>query len=221
MAQPPLHTSHDFEADMQSIRTRFAAMSARCADQVGLALEAFWTTSVDKQAQVAARDRRVNEDEKNLDETILRVLALRHPVASDLRMLTACFKLITDLERVSDESVGIANAAAAGAPPPGMNLERLRQLASTAEQMFSAATKSFHRADEALAEQVFRADASVADLYRDTIADIASFAAKHGEVAAKSLSAMNVARCLERIADHAANIAEGTRFAIHDEDMPR
>jgi phosphate uptake regulator len=61
----------------------------------------------------------------------------------------------------------------------------------------------------------------VAHLYRDTVADVAAFAAQHGDVAAKSVSAMNVARCLERIADHAANIAEGTRFAIHDENMPR
>jgi phosphate transport system protein len=221
MAQLSLHTSHDFDTEMRSIRTRFAEMSAHCADQVRRAIAAYWNGAADEKAQVAARDRRVNEEEKTLDEMILRVLALRHPVASDLRMLIACFKLITDLERVSDESVGIANAAAAGAPPEGMNLDRLRGLAATAEQMFSAATESFLHEDETLAEQVFQADAAAADLYRDTVADVVAFAARHGEVAGRSVSAMNVARCLERIADHAANIAEGTRFAIHDEDMPR
>jgi phosphate transport system protein len=221
MPELPMHTSHDFEADLRSVRSRFAEMSARCCDQIHLALSAFWTGSAEKAAAVDARDDEVNEDEKGLDELVLRVLALRQPVASDLRMLTACFKLITDLERVSDEAVGIARAAATGAPPSEMNIEHLKQMAAATEQIFPAATRSFLEKDEPLATQVSQMDVAIARLYPDAIADIIAFVPEHLDLAATTVNAMNVARCLERIADHAANIAEGTRFVIHDEQMPR
>jgi phosphate transport system protein len=136
-------------------------------------------------------------------------------------MLTACFKLITDLERVSDEAVGIAQAAATGAPPREMNIERLKQMAAATEEIFPAATRSFLEKDEPLAAQVVQMDVAVTRLYPDAVADIVAFVPEHRELAATSVNAMNVARCLERIADHAANIAEGTRFVIHDELMPR
>jgi phosphate transport system protein len=136
-------------------------------------------------------------------------------------MLTACFKLTTDLERVSDEAVNCARAAAAGAPPSEMNLARLKQMAAATAEMFPAATRSFLDKNEPLAQRVSREDAAIGDLYRDVVADITAFASKHGDAAAQSLAAMNVARCLERIADHSANIAEGTRFVLHDEAMPR
>jgi phosphate transport system protein len=206
---------------MRLLRARFAEMAARCTAQICLALDAFWTGSNDKIASVAARDQDVNNEEKSLDELVLRMLALRQPVASDLRTLTACFKLTTDLERVSDEAVNIAKAAAAGAPPAEMSLERLKRMAASVAEMFPAATRSFLDRDEPLAQRVSREDAAMGDLYRDAIADITAFASKHGEAATQSLAAMNVARCLERIADHAANIAEGTRFVLHDEAMPR
>jgi phosphate transport system protein len=221
MAKLSGHMSDDFEAEMRLLRNRFAEMSTRCSEQVHLALDAFWTGSAEKMAQVEERDQQVDNEEKALDELVLRILALRQPVATDLRVLTACFKLITDLERVSDEGVGIANAAATGVPPAAMNLERLKRMAAMTEEMFASATRSFLERDEPRAKAVFEADVAIGSMYRDVIADVTAFASQHSDAAAQSLNAMNVARCLERIADHAANIAEGTRFVIHDDPMPR
>lgn len=215
------HTSHDFDAEMRLLRGRFAEMSARCSEQIHLALEAFWTGSVEKTAAVDARDQQMDDEEKALDELVLRTLALRQPVASDLRMLTACFKLVSDLERASDEAVTIARAGATGLPPAGMHLDHLKEMADATEQLFPAATSSFLELDERRAQRVFEADVAIGAMYRDIVAGITAFASRHSDAAAKSLSAMNVARCLERIADHAANIAEGTRLVIHDEDIPR
>lgn len=221
MTELSRHTRHDFEAEMQSLRDRFRKMSERCTRQIHLALDAFWTGSAEKMALVEAGDEQVDDEEKSLDELVLRILALRQPVATDLRVLTACFKLITDLERVSDEAVGIAKAAAAGVPPAAMGLDRLKRMAAMTEQVVSEATRSFLDRDEARAKAVFQTDAAIGALYRDVIGDVTTFASRHGDAAAKSLSAMNVARCLERIADHAANIAEGTHFVTHDDQMPR
>jgi phosphate transport system protein len=221
MAELSKHTSHEFEAEMRLLRKRFAEMSARCSDQIHLALDAFWTGSAEKMAAVDARDEQVDDEEKALDELVLQMLALRQPVASDLRMLTACFKLVTDLERVSDEAVTIAKAASTGAPPAEMNLDRLKQMAAATEQLFPSATSSFLELDEPRARRVFEGDQAIGAMYGDVVGSITAFASRRSDAAAKSLSAMNVARCLERIADHAANIAEGTRFVIHDEGMPR
>jgi len=218
---PSPHMSQEFEAEMQLLRRRFAEMSSRCSEQIHRALDAYWTVSAEKMAVVEARDEEVDDEEKTLDDLVLRILALRQPVASDLRVLTASFKLVTDLERVSDEAVSIARAAAAGAPPAGMNLQRLKEMASLTEQVFPLATRSFLESDESLAQRVFEADVEISALYRLVVADIIAFAAEHSEAAAKSMSAMNVARCLERIAYHAANIGEGTRFVLRDDDMPR
>jgi phosphate transport system protein len=216
-----VHASNDFEADIRLVRRRFMDMSTTCAEQIRLALSAFWTGSPEKADVVGARDEEVDDDEKALDELVLRVLALRHPVASDLRMLTACFKLITDLERVSDEAVNIARATTANAPPADMHVERLKEMAAATEKIFPTAIRSFLDQDEPLAEQVWQMDTSIAQMYPEVVADIISFASEHGQLATASLNAMNVARCLERIADHAANVAEGTRFVIQDEQMPR
>jgi phosphate transport system protein len=213
--------NHDFEAEMRSLRDGFAEMCTRCSEQIHLALDAFWTGSAEKMATVVARDEQVDDAEKALDELVLRILALRQPVASDLRMLTACFKLITDLERVSDEAVGIAEAAATGIPPAAMNLEPLKRMAALTEQIFPSATRSFLERDEPRAKQVFAQDAAIVSMYPLVIADISAFASKHADAAAQSLNAMNVARCLERIADHSANIAEGTGFVLHNDEMPR
>jgi phosphate transport system protein len=215
------HMSLEFEAEMQLLRRRFAEMSDRCSQQIHLALDAYWTGAAEKMAVVEARDQEVDDEEKSLDDLVLRIIALRQPVASDLRILTACFKLVTDLERVSDEAVTIASAAAAGTPPPTLNLERLKQMAVLTEQVFPSATRSFIESDESLARSVLEADLEIGALYRHAVTDIVAFASEHSDAAAKSLSAMNVARCLERIADHAANIAEGTRFVLHDDEMPR
>jgi phosphate transport system protein len=221
MSAIAMHTSHAFENEMQTLSVQFAAVSAQCAEQLRLALHAFWTGATQEIASVEARDQAVDDHEKVLDELVLRTLALRQPVASDLRTLTACFKLITDLRRVSDEAVGIARASTAGAPPAEMHLEHLREMAADTEDMFASATRSFAEKDERLVQRVFEKDAAIGDLYRDVVSDITGYASQHGDAAARSVSAMNVARRLERIADHAANIAEGTRFALHDEDMPR
>jgi phosphate transport system protein len=215
------HTSHVFENEMHTLSAQFAAVSAQCADQLRLALHAFWTGSTQDIASVEARDQAVGDQEKVLDELVLRMLALRQPVASDLRTLTACFKLITDLRRVSDEAVGIARASTPGAPPAEMHLERLKEMAEGTEEVLAFATRSFADKDERLAQRVFERDATIGGLYRDVVSEITGYASQHGDEAARSVSAMNVARRLERIAGHAANIAEGTRFALHDDNMPR
>src|SRR4051812_35401894 len=102
------HTSRDFEAELRELRAHSLAMGARCERSLRLALEAFWSGSARLANEVLALDRQIDGDEMEIDALVLRILALRQPVAHDLRFLTTALKLVTDLERIGDEAVNIA-----------------------------------------------------------------------------------------------------------------
>src|SRR6267378_2355059 len=108
---PGYHTSRDFESELRELRAHLLAMGARCERSVQLALKAFIEGSADLIAEVKMLDRHIDRDEMESDELALRVLALRQPVAHDLRLLATAFKLVTDLERIGDEAVNIAERA--------------------------------------------------------------------------------------------------------------
>jgi phosphate transport system protein len=218
---PAQHMSHDFDAEMQAVRERFAAMAGRCRDQVHRALDAFWTGSKEGRADVEASDGAIDDDEKDIDALALRILALRQPVASDLRTLTALFKLVTDLERIGDEAVDIARGTASAAPDAEPIRLRLRQMAEASEEMLDSAVSSFLDGDAPAAETV-RGTAGIVDrLYEEILGDSIAFMSRHPTEVPSAGASMNVAKCLRRIADHARNIAEGTLFVIRGEPMPR
>jgi phosphate transport system protein len=222
MVQPTTHhTLRDFDADIQSLRDRFSAMAARCRDQLHLALDAFWTGSKEKMAEVEVSDAVVNADEKSIDKSLLEVLALRQPVASDLRMLTALFKLVTDLERIGDEAVDISRGTAPTSSEAEPIRARLRKMAETAEEMLRTSVASFVDGDPKAAEDVQHVNGVVDVLYEQTVTDSIAFMSKHPTDASSATATTNVAKCLRRIAEHAKNIAEGTLFVVRGEEMPR
>jgi phosphate transport system protein len=216
----PSHTTHAFDADMRELNERFAAMAARCRSQLETALHAFWTRSRQEAESVSALDDRIDADEREIDALVLRILALRQPVASDLRVLTACLKLVTDLERIGDLAVNIADAAVQRGDD-GYSPESVRRLAAATVAIVEKATDSFVRRDEAAADAIARAHGDIEALHAAVNDEMVAHVAKSAGAARSVVAAMNAARALERIADHAANLAEGTRFVLHDERMPR
>ena len=102
------HTSRDFESELRELRANSLAMGARCERSLRLALEAFWGGSSELAQEVKDLDRIIDRDEMEIDALVLRILALRQPVAYDLRVLATALKLVTDLERIGDEAVNIA-----------------------------------------------------------------------------------------------------------------
>ena len=215
------HTSRDFDAEMRAVRQQFAAMAERCRNQVHLALDAFWTGSKEKMAEVEASDSAVDADEKSIDALVLHVLALRQPVASDLRTLTALFKLVTDVERVGDEAVDIARGTASTSPEAEPIRVRLREMADKSEKMFNSAVSSFLDGDAMAAEKVRRVNGVIDVLYHEILGDAVALTSRHPTEMVSATASVNVAKCLGRISDHAKNIAEGTLFVVRGEAMPR
>src|ERR1700728_4377143 len=170
---PGSHTSRDFEAELRELRANTLAMGARCERSLRQALEAFWTNSPEQAAEVKALDRLIDRDEMEIDALVLRILALRQPVAYDLRLLATALKLVTDLERIGDEAVNIAERAEEDAgKAKELGRSNWKTMAAHAQQMLRDALDSFVEGDPTRAEAVLKRYDAVDGLYGQTLRDM-------------------------------------------------
>lgn len=214
------HTSRDFEAELRELRAHAVAMGARCERSLSLAVEAFLTGDAALLSEVRALDAQINGDEMDIDALVLRVMALRQPVAYDLRLLTSALKLVTDLERIGDEALNIAERA--GDAQQGVEpaeSERLRSMANVAQSMVREALEAFVHDDRAKAENVLRSDDAVDALYGEVITLMIAAMEKDPTLVRSGLGVVRVAKYIERIADHATNIAEEALFVMMGDDV--
>jgi phosphate transport system protein len=148
------------------------------------------------------------------------MLALRQPVAHDLRVITTALKLVTDLERIGDEAVNIAERAAEiesdakRAPTP-----YLQEMADLTLQMLRDALDAFVNAEVQRAELLRSADDAVDELYARSLRETTEFIAKNPDRALDGVRVIRVAKYLERIADHATNVAEEVIFMVAGQDV--
>jgi len=155
-----------------------------------------------------------------IDALVLRILALRQPVAYDLRLLATALKLVTDLERIGDEAVNIAERAEEDhGQAKDLARSNLKAMADQAQQMLRDALDAFVEGDVTRAEQVRLGDDAVDALYGQTLRDMMLFMqANHGEIPG-AIRVIKVAKYIERVADHATNIAEEVIFMVRGEDV--
>jgi phosphate transport system protein len=214
------HTSAEFELELREIRGQLVAMGARCERAVQLALTAFLTRDQSKVAEVNAIDDRVNQDEMQIDEMAVRVLALRQPVAYDLRFVTSTLKFVTDLERIADEAVNIAERvetlARAPALPPVFGIP---QMGDIVQRMLRDALDAFVEGDVERARGVLTTDDEVDALYGDTLRSTLAWMAEHPTEIPFAMCVASAAKYLERIADHATNLAEHVVFLERGDDV--
>jgi phosphate transport system protein len=214
-----LHTSRDYETELRELRAHTAAMGARCERSVRLALDAFWEGSSEL-SSARAIDEQIDRDQIDIHALALRVLALRQPVADDLRFLAATLKLIIDLERVGDEALNIAERAAGGrCDAAALVRADLEAMAEEAQDMLRDALRAFVEGDAARAERVLVRDDGVDRQCGAVITTMCDYIAKHGGDAAGGLRVVRVAKYLERIADHATNLAEEVIFMVRGDDV--
>ena len=214
------HTSRDFEAELRELRAHLLAMGARCERALQHALEAFWASSSELYDQVVEIDQHIDRDEMDIDALILRVLALRQPVAYDLRFLAGALRLVTDLERVGDEAVNIAERAKEDhGSAQEMVKNELKTMGEEAQDMLREALEAFVHGEPERARKVLARDDVVDDLYAKIIRGMTEFMPTHAAHAAEAVRVIHVAKYLERVADHATNIAEEVIFMVRGEDV--
>jgi phosphate transport system protein len=170
--------------------------------------------------RVLNSEARVNQMEIEVDDFAVRLLALQQPMARDLRFLTAAIKINSDLERMGDLAVNIVERALSlMKQQPVKPLIDIPQLARLAESMVHKSLDAFVRRDAELARQVLLSDDAVDDLRDSIYEELLRFMERDPATISRSLDLIFVARNLERIADHATNIAEDVVFLVQGVDV--
>lgn len=214
------HTSREFEAELRELRAHSLAMGARCERILRIALDAFWGNSETLARQVEELDRQIDRDEMDIDALVLRVLALRQPVAYDLRFLATALKLVTDLERIGDEAVNIAERAAEGENDAKQRVKtELFEMGELAQEMVRDALDAFVNADMARADEVLHRDDQVDARYGKVLRTMMDFMAEAPTQIPAAVRVIKVAKYIERVADHATNIAEEAIFMVRGDDV--
>jgi phosphate transport system protein len=209
-----------FEVELQALKRRLLGMGALVEERVHQAMQALMERRVDAAEAIVAGDVEVNELQIEIDDRCLKLLALQNPMASDLRLITAAMKINADLERIGDQAVNIAeNAVKIAAAPPLRPMIDLPRMAEMAETMTRDSLDAFVRRDANLARDVLARDDAV-DLLKDQIFRVllTHMMADPGTIE-RALGLLLVSRNLERIADHATNIAEDVIFVVEAKDV--
>ena len=211
---------HHFETDLQALKNRLLNMGALVEERVHGAVQALMERNLEAAEAIARADEEVNALQIEIDDRCLKLLALQQPMASDLRLITSAMKINADLERIGDQAVNIAeNAIRMLAHPPLKPLIDLPRMAEMAERMTRDSLDSFVRRDSTLAREVLGRDDEV-DGLKDTIFRVllTYMMADPGTIE-RALALILISRNLERIADHATNIAEDVIFLVEARDV--
>ncbi len=195
-------------------------MGARCERIVALAFDNFLKGALREAREVAALDAHIDRDDSEIHALILRILALRQPVADDLRFLATALRLVTDLERVGDEAVNIAERTVEDDGEAKCLVEgELGLMAAAALDMLHLALDSFVRGDDTQAAHVLECDDEVDRRCGAIIAAMTTYISTHSPEVQSGLRVIRVAKYLERIADHATNVAEEVIFMVRGDDV--
>jgi len=209
-----------FVEELEYLQGRLLEMGTLVESAIHQSVQALEERSEELARQVLGNEDRINHLEIEIDELAVRLLALQQPMARDLRFLTAAIKINTDLERMGDLAVNIVERAMALIQRPAVKPSiDMPQMARTVESMVRKSLDAFVRREPELARSVLLADDTV-DQLRDTIiTELVSFMQDNPAKIPQGLDLILVARHLERIADHATNIAEDTLFLVKGVDV--
>jgi phosphate transport system protein len=214
------HSSRDFETELRELQAQLLAMGARCERVVELAFDAFYRGAPELTGDVEAIDAQIDRDELEIHARILRILALRQPVADDLRFLATALRLITDLERIGDEAVNIAERTVKkDGDAKRLVVCELSSMALAAHDMLHGALDAFVQWDDEEAAQVLGCDDAVDQRHAAIITAMTAHMSAHPDEVLAGLRVIRVAKYLERIADHATNVAEEVIFMVRADDV--
>jgi phosphate transport system protein len=202
-----------FDQELQALKKELLSMGGRAEAIVQKSVEALKRRDPRLAAEVAADDRAIDRLEIDLDERCVGLLALRQPMAVDLRFITAALKITNDLERVGDHAVNIAQSARRLAEePPLKPLADIPRMADLAAGMLREALDAFVRRDAATARTLVRRDDEVDELHHRLFRELLAIMIEDPRSITRAMELILVARNLERVADLATNVAEEVVF---------
>ena len=214
------HISAAFSAELRSLKQQILTMGRLVDAHVGEAVRALLERDRDLAARVVDADRAVNQLELAIDEQCIRILALHQPAASDLRFIAAALKMVTDLERIGDLAVNMAERVQLLAgEEPLRAAAALPALAARARTMLGDVLDAFVAGDAGKAQAVMRSDADVDAETARCIADVQAEIAANAPAIGRGVATIFFAKHIERMADHATNIAEMIVYLVRGQDV--
>lgn len=215
-----VHTDREYESELKKLRERLLKMAGRVEEMIADSVRALVERDVVLARRTIEADHLVNRAEVETDELCLVILAKRQPVASDLRFVTLSLKMVTDLERIGDLAVNICERAidlAEDEPlKPWVDVPRM---AGIVEGMVRDAIDAFVAGDVARAQSVIDRDRSLDELYIRVFRELLSTMLNDASKVERGIHAQSVAKWLERMGDHATNLAEQVIFMVKGKDI--
>jgi len=209
-----------FQEELEDLKNLLLEMGGLVESAIYRSVAAVVEKDTDQAKQVLKNEPRINQMEITIDELATRLLALQQPMATDLRFITAAIKINNDLERMGDLAVNIAERALFLVHEPAIRPHiDIPQMATLAESMVRKSLDAFVRGDAELARSVLLSDDAVDDLRDSTYETLIQFMEVDPENVRPGVNLIFVARSLERLADHATNIAEDILFLVRGVDV--
>ena len=198
-----------FDEELAELKATLVRMAGLTEDQIDQALSALTTRDSDQARQVIARDHKVNALDVEIDEECLRLLALHQPAARDLRLVTTAMKISTELERISDLAENVCERTIELNEEPQLKpYIDIPRMGNLARVMVKESIDAFVKDDSLLARKVLSNDDLVDELMEQVFRELLSFMIEDPHTITRAIRLSFVAKYLERIADHATNIAE-------------
>ncbi len=216
------HISQKFDEEMENLRNQVLKMGGLVEQQIASAIEVLQDVNATGAEKVILKDHKVNALEVNIDEECTRILAKRQPAASDLRMVVAVIKTITDLERIGDEAEKIAKMALHICEQDGRfhsQYAGVRHLGEHVKKMVHDVLDAYARLDVDAALKVVRDDDIADDEYQNLIRLLSTYMMEDPRVISEVMDVIWAARALERIGDHAKNIGEYVIYLVKGKNI--
>lgn len=209
-----------FEDQIHQLKARLVQMATATEFMIDLAIRSLVDRKAERHAEVFAEEERVNDLHIEIDEKVITLLALQHPVAADLRFVVMASKMAGELERIGDQAVNICqNTAKLLESPPLKPLIDIPIMAETARRMLRESLDAFVRQDATLAKKVLDTDDEV-DAFKDQIfRELLTYMMSDPVTIPRAMSLILVSRNLERVGDHATNIAEDVIYLAQGRDV--
>jgi len=215
----PAHTMKRYEDELIELKEKILGMGGLVEKAIRRAMKALTEHDPKRARKVVERDRAINALEVEIDEMTRRILALRQPAAGDLRFIISAIKIVTDLERIGDLAEGVAESVLQTENDPLAHTDSLETLADRAIEELKQALDAFAQSDVELALETIEADDRLDKMFRSFQRENLTYMMEDPRQIGTGLTANNVGRALERIGDHAVNIAEMVIYMVKGHDV--
>jgi len=216
----PVHTDREYAQQLDDLKQSLLTMASEVESMIADAVKALTTRDPELAQKTIENDNRVNQLELDTDQLCLVILAKRQPMASDLRFITLAFKMVTDLERIGDLAVNISERVVylSAVPPLGPYVD-IPRMAELAISMVHDAIDAFVHEDVKKAKLVLARDDEIDDLYTAVFRDVLKIMKEDPSKLKRGIDIQSIAKWLERIGDHATNLAEQVIFLVKGRDI--